>query len=195
VIDVCVREVDGVWFGVAHEGEKVFATVFASDKKRASDGLLESIRSDFSFQQVSKGSVFAERVIALLKDVYDGKKIAWVPNLAMDHLSEHTQKVLMVAKSIPMGYVASYSAVAKAAGASPRGVGRVMALNPFAPLVPCHRVVGSDFSLVGYGGGLDNKLEYLKRERKGFTSKREIPVDGTKLVVFPVEFVLKKLRK
>jgi hypothetical protein len=70
-----------------------------------------------------------------------------------------------------------------------------MAANPFAPIVPCHRVVSSDFTLGGYGGGLDVKLAFLVREKRGYTSQREIPAGGRKLMVFPVEFVLRKLKK
>jgi hypothetical protein len=49
--------------------------------------------------------------------------------------------------------------------------------------------------LGGYGGGLDVKLAFLIREKRGFTATREIPVNGRKLQVFPVEFVLRKLGK
>jgi O-6-methylguanine DNA methyltransferase len=195
MISLYAKNVGGVWFGVAYEGERVFATYFASNEKDTLQGLRRCIPFDAPFQQAEKPSAFAERVIATLKNVYDGKEIDGIPNLAMEHLSEHAQKVLKVTALIPVGYVSSYGAIAKAAGTAPRGVGRVMAMNPFSPIVPCHRVVGSDFSLVGYGGGLDNKLKFLKRERKGFASKLEIAVNGKKLVIYPVEFVLKKVEK
>jgi hypothetical protein len=68
-----------------------------------------------------------------------------------------------------------------------------MATNPFAPLCACHRVVASDFSLGGYGGGLAVKAAFLKRERRGYKSKREVSVDGKKLELYPVEWVLRKL--
>jgi hypothetical protein len=69
-----------------------------------------------------------------------------------------------------------------------------MASNPFAPIVPCHRVVRSDFTLGGFGGGLDLKAEMLTREKRGMNSPREIPVANKKLRVFPVEFALDKLK-
>jgi hypothetical protein len=69
-----------------------------------------------------------------------------------------------------------------------------MAANPFAPIIPCHRVVSSDFTLGGYGGGLNVKLEFLVREKRGYTSPREIPVGDKKLQVFPIELVLRKLK-
>ena len=86
--------------------------------------------------------------------------------------------------------MASYGSIAKAVGGGPRAVGNVMASNPFAPIVPCHRVVKSDFSLGGYGGGLKVKLELLSREKRGFSVSKEIEVNGSMLQVFPVEYSL-----
>jgi methylated-DNA-[protein]-cysteine S-methyltransferase len=129
-----------------------------------------------------------------LKNIYDGKDVTIGFPLAMEHLPEYSRKVLPVASLIPVGYVSSYGCVAKAVGGGPRAVGNVMASNPFAPIVPCHRVVSSDFTLGGYGGGLKVKLAFLKREKRGYGSKREISVGGKKLQVFPVEFVLRKVK-
>jgi methylated-DNA-[protein]-cysteine S-methyltransferase len=140
-------------------------------------------------------SAFAEYVLASVKNVYDGKDVLQSFPLATEHLPAYTRRVLEVTSFIPVGYVASYGSIAKAAGGSPRVAGNVMAANPFAPIVPCHRVVSSDFTLGGYGGGLDVKLEFLVREKRGYQSAREIPVGGRKLTVFPVEFVLRKLKK
>ena len=78
----------------------------------------------------------------------------------------YTQKVLKATAQIPLGYVTSYGSIAKAVGGGPRAVGNVMASNPFAPIVPCHRVVKSDFTLGGYGGGLKVKFELLVAEKK-----------------------------
>ena len=195
MIAICAGSVGGVWFGVACQDEEILATNFARDEETVVHGLLQSIPSDVPFEKLETITPFAERVIATLKDAYDGKGVSAHLPLAMQHLSEYTQKVLRVASSIPLGYVSSFGSVAKVAGGSPRGVGRVMALNPFAPIVPCHRVVGSDLSLVGYGGGLQAKLEFLKREKKGFASEKEIAVDQKRLRVLPVEFVLRKVGK
>jgi methylated-DNA-[protein]-cysteine S-methyltransferase len=195
LVDFFAKNVQGVWFGVAYQGEEVFATNFASDEKRVLNGLLQCIPFDVQFQKLEMTTPFGERVITELKNVFDGRGSSNGLTLAMQHLSEYTQKVLRVTCMIPVGYVASYGSVARVAKGNPRGVGRVMALNPFAPIVPCHRVVGSDFSLVGYGGGLEMKLGLLKRERRGYASEREITVDHGRLKVFPVEFVLREASK
>jgi methylated-DNA-[protein]-cysteine S-methyltransferase len=128
-----------------------------------------------------------------LTEIYNGKGCSQRFNLATEPLSGYARKVLEAVALIPVGYVTSYGCVAKAAGGSPRAVGRVMALNPFPLIIPCHRVVASDFSLGGYGGGLQVKLELLKREKRGYTTERGIPIKNAKMQVFPVEYVLEKL--
>lgn len=195
MISVYVKNIEGVWFGLAFEEEEIFATTFAFNEKEALRNLLVNIPFNVPFHQLDKPSNFAERVIAVLKNIYDGKDAASNFSLNKKHLPNYTGRVIEVARLIPTGYVASYGAIAEVVGGSPRAVGNVIAANPFAPLVPCHRVVCSDLTLGGYGGGLDLKLQILKREKRGFTSKREIPVNGKKLLVFPVEFVLKKLER
>lgn len=193
MINLYLKNYEGVWFGVACDEKRVFATAFARTKEKALKDLLISVPFDTPFQHSEEFSPFAQRVLDALKDIFDGKASFHDFPLAMEHLSNYTQRILSIVRLIPLGYVTSYGAVAKVGGGSARAVGRVMALNPFAPLVPCHRVVCSDFTLGGYGGGVDMKLAFLRRERKGFSEKREISVDGKKLVVFPVEFV-KSLR-
>lgn len=195
MINLYTEKRDNTWFGVAADDGRLYATTFAFSKKGVLQSLLKSMPYDVPFQQREKTSSFAERVIALLKDIYDGKNVSHGFVLAMEHLSGYTRKVIKTVSLIPVGYVASYGSVAKAAGGSPRAVGRVMASNPFVLIVPCHRVVRSDFKLGGYGSRPDMKLEILKRERRGYTVKREVSVDGEKLLVFPVEFVLKRLRE
>jgi methylated-DNA-[protein]-cysteine S-methyltransferase len=194
MISIYIKNIEGVWFGLAFEGEEIFATTFAFNGKKALQSLLRSIPFNVPFQQV-KSSNFAKHVTAVLRDIYDGKDVSCNFSLAKKHLPKYTGRVIEVARLIATGYAASYGAIAEVAGGSPRAVGNVMAMNPFAPLVPCHRVVRSDFTLGGYGGGLNLKLQILEREKRGFTSKREIPVNGKLLLVFPVEFVLGKLHR
>ncbi|MGD0330194.1 MAG: MGMT family protein [Nitrososphaeria archaeon] len=71
-------------------------------------------------------------------------------------------------KQVPKGRVTTYKALAKASG-NPKGsraVGAIMRTNPYAPVVPCHRVVYSDSGLGGFSGlkRLDEKVKILKEE-------------------------------
>ena len=67
---------------------------------------------------------------------------------------------------IPYGETLSYGELAAAIGhpGAARAVGHACGQNPLAVVVPCHRVVGSDGSLTGYGGGLDAKAALLRLE-------------------------------
>jgi methylated-DNA-[protein]-cysteine S-methyltransferase len=67
---------------------------------------------------------------------------------------------------IPWGETRSYGHVAEALGRpkAARAVGRAVGTNPVAIVVPCHRVLGADGALTGYGGGLDRKVALLELE-------------------------------
>jgi methylated-DNA-[protein]-cysteine S-methyltransferase len=71
-------------------------------------------------------------------------------------------------RRIKPGTTTSYGALAAKLGkpAAMRAVGLANGANPIAIVVPCHRVVGSDGSLTGYGGGLERKRWLLDHERK-----------------------------
>ena len=74
------------------------------------------------------------------------------------------QRVLKATNRIPYGQVSTYGTVADKAGnkAASRAAGRALGTNPIAVVVPCHRVIGANGSLTGYGGGMAAK-EYLLR--------------------------------
>lgn len=78
----------------------------------------------------------------------------------------HLRAIYEVVSRIPAGRTATYAEVAARVGNSnaARSVGAAMARNPFAPVIPCHRVVGTDGSLRGYGGGLVMKRAMLEME-------------------------------
>jgi O-6-methylguanine DNA methyltransferase len=72
--------------------------------------------------------------------------------------------VFKMLRKIPMGETRSYDDVARATRLHPRQIGWLVAANHLAILIPCHRVVGKDGSLVGYGGGLAKKRWLLDHE-------------------------------
>ena len=77
------------------------------------------------------------------------------------------QRVWAVLRTIPPGRTLSYLEVARRVGAEEavRAVGAANGRNPIAIVVPCHRVIGADGRLVGYGGGLERKRWLLAHER------------------------------
>ena len=76
------------------------------------------------------------------------------------------QRVWMALRTIPPGQTTSYGAIAQALGSpgASRAVGAANGANPVAVIVPCHRVIGTNGSLTGYGGGLDRKRWLLEHE-------------------------------
>ncbi len=76
------------------------------------------------------------------------------------------QKVYDVVRKIPKGKTMTYAQVAKAIGKpkAARAVGNALNKNPFAPAVPCHRVIRSDGSVGGFAFGSSKKVKLLKQE-------------------------------
>ena len=75
------------------------------------------------------------------------------------------QKVWALTSRVPRGKVTTYAIIARQLGTTAyRAVGAAMGRNPYAPEVPCHRVVGSDGKLTGYAGGLPKKRRMLIEE-------------------------------
>lgn len=71
-----------------------------------------------------------------------------------------------LAERVPFGETCSYKDLAEKAGNTKavRAIGGAMNKNPFSVLVPCHRVVGHNGKLTGYGGGIDKKMYLLDHE-------------------------------
>ena len=82
--------------------------------------------------------------------------------------TEFQLKVWAYLRKIPRGSVKTYSQVARSIGKplAVRAVANAIGKNPYAPKIPCHRVIRSDGSLGGYSGkgGLKKKKFLLKRE-------------------------------
>ena len=193
MIEIYTQNIDGVWFGVACAQQKIAASSFGASQQLTLSNLLGNVPFNVPFQVFHEPSAFAKNILASLKSIYDGQNVNASFALALARLPVYTQKVLNATAQIPLGYVASYGSIAKAVGGGPRAVGNVMAANPFAPIVPCHRVVKSNFTIGGYGGGLKVKFELLGREKRGFSTAKEIESNGCRLQVFPVEYVLRNL--
>ncbi|OCB39844.1 cysteine methyltransferase [Mycobacterium malmoense] len=90
--------------------------------------------------------------------------------------SEFQRRVWRALQTIPYGETRSYGEIAEQIGAagSARAVGLANGHNPIAIVVPCHRVIGANGSLTGYGGGLDRKRTLLALERKRAWANAEL---------------------
>lgn len=82
--------------------------------------------------------------------------------------TEFQRRVWAALRPIPPGTTTTYGRLAAALGraSASRAVGLANGANPISIVVPCHRVVGADASLTGYGGGLQRKAWLLDHERR-----------------------------
>ncbi len=102
-----------------------------------------------------------------LDEYFTGKRTTFTLPLKT-HGSEFQEKVWAALKLIPYGTTCSYGDIAKAIGQpkASQAVGGANNKNPIMILIPCHRVIGANGSLVGFGCGLDVKEHLLTLERK-----------------------------
>ena len=105
------------------------------------------------------------RLISQLDAYFAGKRREFTIPLDLRGTS-FQRRVWDLLCGIPWGETRSYGQIAKALGRpkAARAVGRAVGTNPVSIVVPCHRVIGSDGTLTGYGGGLDRKKALLKLE-------------------------------
>lgn len=89
--------------------------------------------------------------------------------------TEFQRKVWAELRKIPFGQTRSYGEIARACGCpvAARAVGGANHKNPVVVIVPCHRVIGADGSLTGFGGGLWRKKWLLEHEKKVLEADRQ----------------------
>ena len=124
------------------------------------------LRADFAVQP----SETAARAASQLDEYFNGKRTMFrLPLLMLG--TEFQKRVWQCLCSIPYGTTLSYSAEAARMGrrSAVRAVANANGANPMSVIVPCHRVVGSNGALTGYGGGMEIKRFLLDLERSSAT--------------------------
>lgn len=101
-----------------------------------------------------------------LDEYFEGRRRAFDLSLDLRGLPAFTMSVLHELANVPYGETTTYGALAAKVGhpRAARAVGTVMNRNRIPIVLPCHRVVGADGSLVGYGGGIERKVTLLELE-------------------------------
>jgi methylated-DNA-[protein]-cysteine S-methyltransferase len=107
------------------------------------------------------------RVAADQLDAYFAGALTRFTLLLAPRGSQFQQRVWTALQDIPYGETESYGELAERIGSpgAARAVGLANGKNPIGIVIPCHRVVGADGKLTGYGGGLDRKKQLLDLER------------------------------
>ena len=116
----------------------------------------------------NKKTPLLEKAYLQLKEYFEGKRREFDLPLAPEG-TEFQQRVWSALMTIPYGQTACYSEIAERIGnkKASRAVGMANNANPIVIVIPCHRVIGKDGSLTGYGGGLDMKKRLLEMEERG----------------------------
>jgi methylated-DNA-[protein]-cysteine S-methyltransferase len=101
-----------------------------------------------------------------MRRYFDGEPLTFDEPLDPSLGTDFQRRVWAITRGIPRGQTRTYGEIARTAGSpgAARAVGQSMARNPWPIVVPCHRVLGSDGSLTGFGGGLDMKRRMLEQE-------------------------------
>lgn len=104
-----------------------------------------------------------KRVIRELKKYLTGKPVRFHARFDFNDATPFQKRVWLATLGIPFGKTKTYQEIARAIGKPRafRAVGQALGMNPVPIIVPCHRVIGSNGDLVGFGGGI--KLKKLKK--------------------------------
>lgn len=119
-------------------------------------------------------------------DIYfGGKNPDFIPKYRIENLTPFRQEVIDIMNTIDFGRTITYQDISKMIAEkrgitkmSAQAVGGAVGWNPICIIIPCHRVIGTNASLTGYGGGIQNKVALLKLEGHDM-SKFIIPTKGT----------------
>ena len=147
----------GLWFEGSHDADKYSSDVVET---RRATSLPTIIRDTCHWLDV----------------YFSGRQPDFTPAYRMHGLTPFRKKVMDIVFEIPFGKTLTYGEIAKRivetfpeTSPKPRkmsaqAVGGAVGWNPICLIVPCHRVMGANGKLTGYGGGLHNKIALLKHE-------------------------------
>jgi O-6-methylguanine DNA methyltransferase len=150
----------------------VFNTYLGKFYLKGQDGKIS--RSGFTGDETPEHVHYVhEPYIRQIKEYFSKeRKVMYIPLDLQGTVFQ--RKVWEAVQAIPYGEVVTYGELARRldANANPRNVGHANAHNPLCILIPCHRVVGADFKLVGYAWGIERKQKLLELE--GAIRQREL---------------------
>ncbi len=127
-----------------------------------------NIHKDIEFKNVEiKETPLIKETYKQLQEYFEGNRNDFDLPLAPEG-TEFQQRVWKALQSIPYGKTMSYKEIAEKIGSpkAARAIGMANNKNPIFIIIPCHRVIGSNGKLVGYGGGLDLKERLLNIEKE-----------------------------
>lgn len=151
---------------VAGEGRCLIAVKFQVDEKRLPYALADLQRELHGKFELVRDRAKVAGLTKQLGDYLAGTRKTFDVDLELSWVTPFRREVLLACAAVPRGEVATYADLARRVGSpnAARAVGNTMRTNPIPIVIPCHRVVGSNGSLTGFGGGLDMKARLLQME-------------------------------
>ena len=130
----------------------------------------DSYKHKYNFEK--KDLPIFDKTINWLDIYFSGENPNFTPEYKIENLTSFRRQVIDIMNRISYGKVITYNDIAKEI-ASSRGIKRMSAQavggavgwNPICIIIPCHRVVGANGNLTGYGGGIQNKIRLLQQEK------------------------------
>lgn len=123
---------------------------------------------NLSSEYIVKETEIIKETIRQIRDYLLGKRKRFDLPLSIEKGTEFQKKVWNGLTQIPYGQTRSYKEIAEMVNSPKayRAVGMANNKNPISIIIPCHRVIGSDGKLVGYGGGIHIKEKLLDLENR-----------------------------
>ncbi len=121
---------------------------------------------------VEKELPIFKETIKWLDIYFRGEEPSFTPNYKVNSMTEFREEVIHIMEAIPYGKTITYGEIAEMIAKrrgikrmSAQAVGGAVGWNPICIIIPCHRVMGANHAITGYGGGIENKIALLKLEK------------------------------
>ena len=144
------------------DGKKLTGLIFAGSENARKPSLTQNETSLPIFDNTREW----------LDEYFGGKIPSFTPEFDISSLTPFQQRVAALTLEIPYGKTATYGEIADIIAAergitkmSSRAVGGAVGKNPVCIIIPCHRVLGANGAITGYGGGISNKIALLNIEK------------------------------
>ncbi len=158
-IYISIYSQDELYFAVAVKNKKIIRTCLPQSSEEEA---LNEITKDFDDYILSDEYVSLAQSVS---ELYFGKSIVFESDTLNLDFNGFQKKVLLEVMKIPYGEVKTYKQISEAINSKAyRAVGTAIGKNPMPLIIPCHRVVRSDFKVGGFYGGTKMKKEILKNE-------------------------------
>ncbi|MTI46992.1 MAG: methylated-DNA--[protein]-cysteine S-methyltransferase [Firmicutes bacterium] len=164
--DNFLTDIGEIWIAYSHEGI-LKLSLPSGDKQKDKKELMEWIKKNFDkIGNYNEDKFYKEKIMSYLNGV---RKEIDIPFKLVG--TDFQKRVWKALTAIPFGEVRTYKEIASAIGneKASRAVGMANNRNHLPIVIPCHRVIGSNGNLVGYGGGLHTKIKLLELEGNKIT--------------------------